>query len=117
MADQKSSQSDHGAAPTGDGTTAVQATGTADATDPRPAEQPSLLKLLVEAGPLAVFFVANSFSKELFGVEGTDKIFWATGAFMIATAISLVVSQSYLGRVPILPLISSVFVFFFGGLT
>ncbi|MEO1651599.1 MAG: septation protein A, partial [Pseudomonadota bacterium] len=48
---------------------------------------------------------------------GTDKIFWATGVFMIATAISLAVSHVFLGRVPILPLISSVFVFVFGGLT
>ena len=77
----------------------------------------SSAKLAVEAGPLVVFFVANSFSQELFGVTGSDKIFWATGAFMIATAISLVVSRSLFGRIPIMPLVSGFFVFVFGGLT
>jgi intracellular septation protein len=75
------------------------------------------LKLLLEAGPLVVFFISNSFSEQLFGVEGTDKIFWATGAFMIATGISLAVSRTLLGKIPVMPLISGVFVLLFGGLT
>jgi len=80
-------------------------------------ETPSFAKLAVEAGPLLVFFIANSYAKELFGAEGNEKIFWATGAFMIATAIALVVSRSLFGRIPIMPLVSGVFVFLFGGLT
>lgn len=86
------------------------------ATDQGREDRP-LLKLAVEAGPLVVFFISNSFSKEIFGVEGPAKIFWATGAFMIATAISLTVSRMLLGRIPVMPLVSGVFVFLFGGLT
>ncbi|MEO0799532.1 MAG: septation protein A [Pseudomonadota bacterium] len=88
-----------------------------DATTAPEAEQPSLLKLGVEAGPLIVFFIANSFAEDLFGATGNAKIFWATGAFMVATAISLVFSRTLLGRIPIMPLISGVFVLGFGGLT
>lgn len=77
----------------------------------------SLMKLALEAGPLVVFFVANSYAEQLFGVSGTQKIFWATGAFMIATTVSLLASRALLGRIPIMPLVSGVFVLLFGGLT
>lgn len=66
-----------------------------------------LLKLLLEAGPLVVFFVANSYA----------KIFWATGAFMVATTIALIASRSLFGRIPVMPLVSGIFVLVFGGLT
>jgi len=77
----------------------------------------SLLKLVLEAGPLVVFFVSNSYAEQLFGASGTQKIFWATGAFMIATTVSLLASRALLGRIPIMPLVSGVFVLLFGGLT
>ena len=67
-----------------------------------------LLKMLVELGPLVVFFATNAMTK---------SIFWGTGAFMVATAIALVLSRSLFGRVPMMPLISGVFVLVFGGLT
>lgn len=66
-----------------------------------------LLKLLVEVGPLVVFFAFNYFS----------GIFWGTGAFMVATAISLIASRVLFGRVPVMPLVTGVFVLVFGGLT
>jgi intracellular septation protein len=66
-----------------------------------------LLKMLLELGPIAVFFVVNSRS----------GIFYGTGAFMIATVISLVASQRLLGRVPVMPLVSGAFVLVFGALT
>ena len=66
-----------------------------------------LLKLLVEVGPLAVFFSFNYYS----------GIFWGTGAFMVATAISLIASRVLFGRVPVMPLVTGVFVLVFGGLT
>jgi len=65
------------------------------------------LKLLVEIGPLVVFFVANS----------QYDIFAATGAFMVATAISLVASRLIFKRVPAMPLVTGIFVFLMGGLT
>ena len=67
-----------------------------------------LLKMLVELGPLVVFFATNSMTK---------SIFWGTGAFMVATAIALVLSRSLFGRVPMMPMISGIFVLVFGGLT
>ena len=41
-----------------------------------------LLKLITEVGPLAVFFIGNA----------KYGIFYATGAFMIATAIAIPIS-------------------------
>lgn len=64
-------------------------------------------KMLLEMGPLGVFFLTNSYK----------GIFWGTGAFMVATVISLIASRMLYGRVPVMPLISGVFVLVFGGLT
>jgi intracellular septation protein len=65
------------------------------------------LKLLLEMGPLGVFFLTNSYK----------GIFWGTGAFMVATIIALTASRALFGRVPVMPLVSGVFVMVFGGLT
>jgi len=65
------------------------------------------LKLLVEIGPLIVFFVANS----------QYDIFVATGAFMAATAVALVASRLLFRRIPAMPLVTGIFVFIMGGLT
>jgi len=65
------------------------------------------LKLLVEIGPLVVFFVGNT----------QYDIFVATGAFMAATAVSLLASRLIFKRVPAMPLVTGVFVFVMGGLT
>ncbi len=70
-------------------------------------EMHPLLKLAIEIGPLVIFFVANA----KFG------IFVATGAFMAAIAVALGVNYTLLRRVPILPLVTGVFVLVFGGLT
>jgi intracellular septation protein len=65
------------------------------------------LKLALEVGPLAVFFITNS----RFG------IFFATASFMAATLISLITSRIFLKRVPVLALVTGVFVMIFGFLT
>jgi intracellular septation protein len=65
------------------------------------------LKLLVEIGPLVVFFIGNT----------QYDIFVATGAFMAATAVSLLASRVIFKRVPAMPLVTGVFVFVMGGLT
>ena len=64
-------------------------------------------RMAIEAGPLVVFFIANSAYDIMIG----------TAAFMVATAISLAVSLKVERRIPLMPLISSVFVLLFGGLT
>ncbi|AGK59660.1 intracellular septation protein A [Hyphomicrobium denitrificans 1NES1] len=70
-------------------------------------DRKQLIKLAVEFGPLLVFFLTNS----------RYGIYTGTGAFMAATVISLVASRTLLGRIAIMPLITSVFVLVFGGLT
>ncbi len=87
-----------------------------------------LLKLVLEMGPLGVFFLANSrpqlfvpilsaiFPPQLFeGKEG--GIFTATAVFMVATLTALAVNYALVRRLPIMPLVSGVVVVVFGGLT
>jgi len=67
----------------------------------------ALIKLALEIGPLVVFFVANA----------RYGIMIATAVFMIATAIALAGSWLKERRLPVMPLVSGVFVLGFGGLT
>ena len=66
-----------------------------------------LLKLLLELGPLGVFFFANA----KFG------IFAATGVFMVAITIALAASWILTRRLAIMPLVTGIVVLVFGGLT
>ncbi|MGE8940868.1 septation protein A [Leptospira interrogans] len=70
-------------------------------------ESSQFLKLFLEVAPIAIFFLVNSY----YG------IFWGTGIFMVATVISLVVSRAALGRIPVMPFVSGIFVVTFGALT
>jgi intracellular septation protein len=82
----------------------------ANETGTKPAEAPlkaQILKLAVEVGPLAVFFIVNA----------RAGIFWGTGVFMVATIVSLIASRILFGRIPVMPLVSGVCVMVFGGLT
>ena len=65
------------------------------------------LKLVLDLGPLLVFFAANS----RFG------IFAATGAFMAAIVIALAVHYALTRHLPIMPLVTAVVVLVFGSLT
>lgn len=67
-----------------------------------------LLRLALEVGPLAVFFIANT---------QTGNIFVGTGAFMAAIVVSLILSRLIEKRFPVMPLVTAVFVLVFGGLT
>ena len=73
-----------------------------DGTAPKP-----LLKLLIELGPLLVFFLVYS----------RAGIYWATGVLMVATVVSLIASWSLLGRLLAMPVVTAVLVVVFGGLT
>lgn len=66
-----------------------------------------LVKFGLEMGPLAVFFLANN----------QYDIITATVAFMVATVISLIVMQIVFKRIPVMPLVTGIFVIVFGGLT
>jgi len=66
-----------------------------------------LLKLLIEIGPLAIFFFANS----------RWGIFTATAIFMVAIMFSLALSYALERKLPVMPLVTAVVVLVFGGLT
>lgn len=68
---------------------------------------PPLVKILVEAGPLVAFFVAN----------WLGGIFWGTGVFMGATVAALAISWGLTRKLAVMPLISAGFVGVFGALT
>lgn len=90
-------------------------------TTPKPAKNP-LIKLALELGPLLVFFFINARGASLMerypALSGfQEPIFLATAVFMVAITISLIASRIYLGKLPIMPVVSGVVVLFFGGLT
>jgi intracellular septation protein len=66
-----------------------------------------ILKLVLDIGPLVLFFAANS----KFG------IFAATGAFMAAVLIALAVSYVFTRHIAIMPVVTAVIVLVFGGMT
>lgn len=65
------------------------------------------VRLLFEISPLIVFFVCNA----------RYGIFTATGAFMMVTAIAVPGMWLLEKRLPVMPLVSGLFVLGFGGLT
>jgi intracellular septation protein len=76
------------------------------ATTAKPQLNP-LLKLVLDLGPLILFFVANS----------RYGIFAATATFMVAVVAALIVSYVMIRRLPIMPVVTAIIVLMFGGLT
>jgi intracellular septation protein len=66
-----------------------------------------ILKLVLELGPLALFFAAYA----------KLGIFAATGVLMAGVVVTLAVSYAMLRRIPIMPLVTAVIVMIFGSLT
>lgn len=66
-----------------------------------------LLKLVLDLGPLLLFFLANS----------RYGIFAATATFMVAVLAALAVSYAMTRRLPIMPVVTAIIVVIFGGLT
>jgi intracellular septation protein len=69
--------------------------------------KPQLLKLVLELGPLVIFYVANA---------RTD-IFAATAWFMAAMVGSLILSWLLLRKLAVMPVVTGAVVLVFGGLT
>ncbi|RCS22379.1 septation protein A [Phyllobacterium salinisoli] len=90
--------------------------------DPIRRQLPPLLKLVLELGPLLVFFFANARGEWLLErvpaltIIG-GPIFVATALFMAATVLALSVSWAMTRTLPIMPLVSGVVVLAFGTLT
>lgn len=78
---------------------------------------PPLVKLALEMGPLVVFFLVNSYGDRWFGVDQTQRLFLATGIFIVAVLASLVATWALVRKLPVMPLVSAVVVTVFGGLT
>lgn len=78
-----------------------------------------LLKVLLEIGPLAVFFIAFS----QFKAEGADDpaqidaLIWATGAFMAALAVSTAVNYALTKKISRMTAITFAIVLVMGALT
>ena len=66
-----------------------------------------VLKLVLDIGPLVLFFAANA----RFG------IFAATASFMVAVLIALAIAYAKTRRIEVMPLVTAVIVVIFGGLT
>ena len=77
---------------------------------------PPLLKLALELGPLALFFLGNAYA-DRFGFAENQRIFAATGLFIVTTIVALVINYALVRKLPIMPLVSGVVVVVFGGLT
>lgn len=81
-----------------------------------------LIKLSLELGPLIVFFIANAFGKQIIETiplfQGfDDPLYPATAFFMVAMAISLVLSWVLLKRIAVMPVVTAVVLAIFGTLT
>ena len=85
--------------------------------EPVPPQQhlPPLQKLVLELGPLVIFFLVNAFG-ERFGVTEDQTTFWAIGIFVAATLVALAIHYALLRRLPIMPLVSGIVVLAFGGM-
>lgn len=66
-----------------------------------------IVKLVLDFGPLAVFFFANNHY----------DIFVATATFMVAVLVALVISYILTRHLPIMPVVTAIIVLVFGGLT
>jgi intracellular septation protein len=77
-------------------------------TDTSPPQSLSpLLKLVLEAGPLVVFFIAN----QRLGIVN------ATAVFVVVTLLALAIHYALARSLPLMPLVSGAMVLIFGGLT
>jgi intracellular septation protein len=65
------------------------------------------LKLVLDIGPLVLFFAANA----------KLGIYAATGAFMVAVLAALAVAYALTRHIEVMPLVTAVIVLIFGGLT
>ena len=87
-----------------------------------------LLKLVLDLGPLLLFFLANSrpalflplvspiLPADIASGEHTG-IFVATAVFMVAVVLALAVSYALTRHLPVMPLVTAVIVLVFGSLT
>ncbi|WP_300533887.1 septation protein IspZ [Sphingosinicella sp.] len=76
-------------------------------------EKASSLRVALDFGPLLVFFAVNSLAPG----DDVNQAVWATSAFMIATAIAMIVSKVKTGRISPMQWFTGIIVAVFGGMT
>jgi len=81
-----------------------------------------ILKLVLEIGPLVLFFLANArgakIAAEFPAVAALGgSIFFATATFIVATVVALFVSFALTRKLPLMPFVTAIVVVVFGGLT
>ncbi len=81
-----------------------------------------ILKLVLEIGPLVIFFLANARGAAVaakFPVIASlgGPIFFATATFIVATVLALIVSFALTRKLPLMPFVTAIVVVVFGGLT
>ena len=82
--------------------------------EPKPVTGPGAgARLLIDLGPLVIFFVANFLAP----VPPTMKIFFATGCFMVAMIIAMLISQLKYRHISPLLWFSGLMVVVLGGIT
>lgn len=85
--------------------------------------RPALIRLGLELGPLIVFFAVNTMGEKwleqspLLSSWFSQPIIFATAVFMVAMAISLLLSWILLKRIAVMPLVTGIVVLIFGTLT
>lgn len=85
--------------------------------------KPALIRLGLELGPLIVFFAVNTLGEKwleqspLLSSWFSQPIIFATAVFMVAMAISLLLSWILLKRIAVMPLVTGIVVLVFGTLT
>ena len=79
----------------------------------KPAGPGAGARLLIDLGPLLIFFITNGFAP----VPETFRIFYATGAFMVAMMIAMIWSQIRYKHISPLLLFSGAMVLVLGGIT
>ena len=72
-----------------------------------------MLRLALDFGPILLFFAANLLAP----VPAVERAYVATGVFMAATAVAMLVSKLVLGAISPMLWLSGVMVLVFGGLT
>lgn len=86
--------------------------------------RPQLIKLALELGPLVVFFIVNFRGEGMLEANpalsawfGGQAIIFATAVFMVAMAVSLILSWLLLKKIAVMPLVTGAVVLIFGSLT
>lgn len=79
----------------------------------RQGELSGLTRVLVDFGPMVVFFLVNAYAPG----DDLNQLIWATGGFMVAMVIAMIFSWLQVRRISTMLWVTGAMVLVFGGLT